>query len=168
MDDIFSKPSSAFRLSDFRLSRMVLSPTQWQSCKIPIKLSWRAVKFRRVNATRIPGNARGVYTFVVKPGVAEHPSCSYLMYVGKAEDQVLRDRFRQYFMEKARGEESRRPHVTDMLLKWDGFLWFYYAEISNKTEIKGVEEQLLAAYLPPSNRTFPGTIRRAVARLFAH
>jgi len=168
MEDIFSKPRSAYRLGDFRLSRMVLSPTQWQSCKLPVPLLWRAVKFDRANAARIPGHARGVYTFVVKPGIANHPSCSYLLYVGKAERQVLRDRFCQYFAEKEKGEESRRPHVTEMLLKWQGFLWFYYAEISNSTRIKAVEEQLLAAYLPPSNRTFPSRVRRAVARLFAH
>jgi len=168
MEDIFFKPPSAYELKDFRLWRMVLSPTQWQSCKVPVKLVWRSVKFHPGNATRIPEDARGVYTFVVKPGIADHPSCSYLMYVGKAEKQVLRDRFRQYVAEKTKGEKSRRPHVTEMLLKWEGFLWFYYAEIPNKTKIKTVEDELLAAYLPPSNRTFPSRIRGAIARLFAH
>ncbi len=167
MDDIFSKPRTSYQLNDYRLWRMVLSPTQWRSCNVPVKLAWRAVKFDRENVTRIPYDARGVYTFVVKPGIARHPSCSYLMYVGKAENQVLRKRYRQYLTEKAKGERSRRPHVTEMLLKWEGFLWFYYAEIRNKTKIKGVEDQLLAAYLPPSNRTFPSRIRGRVARLFA-
>lgn len=90
------------------------------------------------------------------------------MYVGKAEKQVLRNRFFQYFSEKAKGERSRRLHVTEMLLKWEGFLWFYYAEISDKTKIKRAEGELLAAYLPPSNRTFPTKIRREVKKLFAH
>lgn len=168
MDDIFSKPPSTYELKDYRLWRMVLSPTQWQSCKVPVKLAWRAVKFHRGNTNRVPNDARGVYTFVVKPGIADHPSCSYLMYVGKAQKQMLRDRFCQYFVEKAKGEKSRRPHVTEMLWKWEGFLWFYYAEISNTTKIKGVEDELLAAYLPPSNRTLPSRVRRAVAKLFAH
>jgi len=168
MDDIFSKPPSTYELKDFRLWRMVLSPKHWQLCHVPLKLTWRAVKFERANGSSIPANARGVYTFVVKPGIANHPSCSYLMYVGKAQKQMLRDRFFQYFSEKDKGEQSRRPHVTEMLLKWNGFLWFYYAEISGKTKIKRVEEELLAAYLPPSNRTFPSRIRRAVAKLFAH
>lgn len=90
------------------------------------------------------------------------------MYVGKAQDQPLRQRFSQYFTEKNKGEASRRPHVTEMLLKWEQFLWFYYAEISAVTSIKTVEEELLSAYLPPSNRTFPSKIKRAVAKLFAH
>jgi hypothetical protein len=135
---------------------------------MPVKLTWHAVKFHSAHAARVPEAKRGVYTFVVKPGIARHPSCSYLLYVGKAEKQALRARFCQYLTEKAKGEESRRPHVTEMLLKWDGFLWFYYAEVSKKTKIRIVEDQLLAAYLPPSNRTFPCTIRRAVAKLFAH
>jgi hypothetical protein len=105
---------------------------------------------------------------VVKPGIAHHPGCSYLLYVGKAEDQMLRTRFGQYFTEKSKGAQSRRPHVTEMLLKWDGFLWFYYAPIAKKGRIKHVEEQLLAAYLPPSNRTFPSKIRHSIATLFAH
>lgn len=168
MDDIFSKPPSKYELKDFRLCRMVLSPPQWQLCKLPVSLAWRAVRFQRANVNRVPNNAKGIYTFVVKPGIANHPSCAYLMYVGKAEKQMLRGRFSQYFAEKDEGEASRRPHVTEMLLKWDKFLWFYYAEISDATKIKRVEDELLTAYLPPSNRTFPSTVRRAVARLFAH
>jgi excinuclease UvrABC nuclease subunit len=167
MDDIFSKPRNTYKLSDFKLSRMVLSPAHWRSCKLPVKLAWRGVKFHSANTTRIPEKAKGVYTFVVKPGIADHPSCSYLMYVGKAEDQVLRDRFRQYFAERAEGEKSRRPHVTEMLLKWEGFLWFYYAAVANKSKIKRLEDQLLAAYLPPTNRAFPSKVRRAVANVFA-
>lgn len=147
---------------------MVLSPPQWQLCRLPVRLAWRTVKFQRANVRRVPNNAKGIYTFVVKPGIANHPSCAYLMYVGKAEKQVLRDRFSQYFVEKDKGETSRRPHVTEMLLKWDDFLWFYYAEISDASKIKQVEDELLAAYLPPSNRTFPSKVRRAVAKVFAH
>lgn len=168
MDDIFSKPPSTYGLKDFKLSRMVLSPLQWQGCKLPVSLAWRAVRFQRANVNRVPNNAKGIYTFIVKPGIANHPSCAYLMYVGIAEKQVLRDRFSQYFVEKDKGETSRRPHVTEMLLKWKDFLWFYYAEISDTAKIRQVEDELLAAYLPPSNRTFPSTVRRAVARLFAH
>jgi len=168
MDDIFYTPPGTYKLEDYRLWRMVLSPRQWSLCHLPVKLVWQAVRFKRSNLKRVPNNSRGVYTFVVKPGIADHPSCAYLMYVGKAERQVLRDRFSQYFTEKEKGEESRRPHVTEMLLKWETFLWFYFAEISDTAKIKQVEDQLLAAYLPPSNRTFPTRVRRAVAKVFAH
>lgn len=147
---------------------MVLSPSQWQLCKLPVRLKWHKVKFQPKNVNRLPDDAKGIYTFVVKPGIANHPSCSYLMYVGKAEKQDLRVRFSQYFKEKKKGELSRRPHVTEMLLKWDEFLWFYYAEISDISKIRLIEEELLAAYLPPSNRTFPSKVRRDVKKVFAH
>ncbi len=168
MDDIFTKPVNAYVLADYRVLRMVLAPKHWQSCSLPVSLAWRGVKFEKGNASRVPNNANGVYSFVVKPEIANHPSCAYLLYVGKAQNQVLRDRFSQYFDEKAKGENSRRPHVTEMLLKWDGFLWFYYAEISSTAKIKKVEDSLLAAYLPPSNRQFPSSVRHAVKKLFAH
>jgi hypothetical protein len=166
MDDIFTKPTAAYSLRDFRLSRMVLSPAHWQSCALPVQLGWEGVKFEPQNATSVPADARGVYTFVVQPGIAEHPSCSYLMYVGMARRQGLRGRFCQYLDEKAAGEQSRRVHVTDMLLKWDGFLWFYYAALQDETQIKPVEDELLTAYLPPVNKSFPSTVSRDVRRLF--
>jgi hypothetical protein len=125
VDDIFTKPASTYVLSDFRVLRMVLAPKHWQACKLPVKLSWRGVKFDKSNLNNVPKNAKGVYSFVVKPEIANHPNCAYLLYVGKAQEQALRDRFAQYFDEKAKGDDSRRPHITEMLLKWDGFLWLY-------------------------------------------
>jgi hypothetical protein len=168
MDDIFTKPLGAYVLADYRMWRMVLAPTQWQSYSSTVNLSWQGVKFEPRNASKVPNNANGVYSFVVKPEIADHPSCAYLLYVGKAQRQALRDRFTQYFDEKAKGEKSRRPHVTEMLLKWEGFLWFYYAEISSTVKINEIEDSLLAAYLPPSNRQFPSSVRHAVKKLFAH
>ena len=168
MDDIFSKPSSSYGLKDFKLERMVLSPHQWRSCSIPLDLAWHKVRFDQSSLGHVPDNARGVYTFIINPGIANHPGCGYLMYVGKTEKQAFRHRFSQYCTEKAKGEKSRRPHITEMLLKWDGFLWFYYAEITDTTKIKQIEDALLAAYLPPSNHTFPCKIRRAVKKVFAH
>lgn len=167
MDDIIGKTTSAYKLSDFRMGRMVLAPEHWRKYRIPSRLKWRGVKFARNNKARVPVGVRGVYTFVVKPGVAQHPSCAYLLYVGKAEKQVLRDRFSQYFTEMGKGDSSRRPHVTEMLRKWDGHLWFYYAEIRPKQYIRKVEDALLVAYLPPTNRTYPSSVRHAVAKLFA-
>jgi hypothetical protein len=168
MDDIFTKPASTYQLSDYRMWRMVLSPTRWQSCALSVPLQWQPVKFDQANTNQVPDNAKGVYTFVVKPEIANHPSCSYLLYVGKAEKQSLQARFLQYFKHKAKGEQSRWVHITEMLMKWDGFLWFYFAEISDVTKVVETEDELLAAYLPPANRKFPAKIRHAVARLFSH
>ena len=167
MDDIFAKPPSTYQLSDFKLSRMVLSPKHWQSCDISGTLKWHAVKFERPNLNRVPLHTSGVYTLVVKPGIVDHPACAYLMYVGKAHKEGFRRRLRSYFKEKDQGVKSRRPHITEMMLKWDGYLWLYYAEIEDLSAIKTVEDELLSAYLPPSNRTFPSKVRYSVHKLFA-
>jgi hypothetical protein len=152
-------------LGDFHVKRMVLSPFQWAACTLPVELTWEAVKFTRRNMRRIP-ETQGVYTFLVQPGIANHPCCSYLIYVGKTESQSFRLRYQQYLREKRAGDESARPHMTEMLEKWDGFLWFCFASIEQADLIQNVEDALLTAYLPPSNKTFPATIRRALKVFF--
>lgn len=152
-------------LGDFHVKHMVLSPFQWAACRLPISLTWEAVKFKRNNMHMIP-ETHGVYTFLVQPGIANHPCCSYLVYVGETEKQNFRRRYQQYLSEKRAGDESTRPHVTDMLKKWDGFLWFCYARIEREDLIGDVEDALLTAYLPPTNKKFPAKVGRALKRLF--
>jgi hypothetical protein len=84
------------------------------------------------------------------------------------KDQFFRDRFRQYLQERAVGDASRRVHVTQMLMKWEGFLWFCYAAIADQEAIEPAEDALLAAYLPPCNRRFPATVDLEIKKLFAH
>lgn len=153
-------------LADFHVKRMVLSPFQWAACRLPVDLHWQARRFTRRNRRQIPTDSRGVYTFVVKPGIANHPCCSYLLYVGETEGQNFRRRYGQYLREKRAGDRSDRPHVTDMLQRWDGFLWFCYARIDDNALIEDVENALLTAYLPPTNKDFPARVSRALRRLF--
>ena len=152
-------------LAEFHIKRMVLSPHHWRTCALSTDLHWKAVKFTYANANDIPKTC-GVYTFLVQPGIANHPYCSYLLYVGETADQDFKKRYRQYLRESRAGDKSTRPHVTDMLEKWDGFLWFCFAPINNIELIEGVEDALLAAYLPPSNKDFPATVSKALRKLF--
>lgn len=152
-------------LADFHLKRMVLSPFQWAACRLPVDLTWKTVKFTQRNNQMIPETG-GVYSFLVQPGIANHPCCSYLLYVGKTENQTFRRRYQQYIREKRAGDESGRPHVTDMLEKWDGFLWFCFARIKQADLIENVENALLTAYLPPSNKAFPAKVSHALRVLF--
>lgn len=166
MHDIVTHDSKhkKWNLADFHIKRMILSPSQWKACQLPVNLTWKAVKFTDSNARQIPGTC-GVYTFLVQPGIANHPHCSYLLYVGKTEDQDFRLRYRQYLREKKVGDESRRPHVSEMLQKWDGFLWFCYAHVQAHL-ITDVENALLTAYLPPTNKTFPAKVGAKLRKLF--
>lgn len=153
-------------LAEFLVQRMVLSPPQWSACRLPLDLKWKGVKFTQKNAKQLPTTYCGVYTFLVQPGIANHPCCSYLLYVGKTEGQNFRKRYSQYLRDKRAGDESRRPHITDMLQKWDGFLWFYYAQIDQRDLIGEVENALLTAYLPPTNKEFPAKVSMQIRRLF--
>ncbi len=152
-------------LSDFHIHRLILSPFQWKACRLPVSLRWKLVKFSKKNLSRIQ-SSKGVYTFLVQPKIANHPACSYLLYVGKTAAQTFKTRYGQYLYEKDKGEMGRRPHVTEMLQKWDGFIWFCYASIENIDTIDNIEKLLLTAYLPPTNKEFPAKVRRSLGRIF--
>jgi excinuclease UvrABC nuclease subunit len=164
MDDPLLPPKNRTSLADFIPRRMLLSPAHWKACKLPQKLSWEWTKFTRSNSRDVPNDKSGVYSFLVQPGIADHPACSYLMYVGKAEKQSLRERFNQYFRDES--DESRRLHIHEMFRLWKGHLWFYFAPISDNTKIDAVELALIHAYLPPRNHEFKGSIKRQIQKLF--
>ncbi len=150
----------------YHLKRMILSPKQWRACRLPIELKWEYVRFNEKNAQHLPSDYGGVYTFVVQPGIANHPACSYLLYVGKTEKQNFRTRYRDYLRDKKLRDKSRRPHVEEMLSKWNGHLWFYYARIDQEELIDSIERILLTAYLPPVNKIFPGEAQQSLKRFF--
>jgi len=147
-------------LKKYHVDRVILSPEHWATFANEVSLSWVLVRFDKSQNSLIPDDRAGVYTFVVKPGIADHPECAYLLYVGKAENQSLRERFTQYFYE--RNARKGRPKVQKMLNLWDHHLWFCYATIEDPTEIHGIEQGLISAYLPPINDEFPAEIRKAM------
>lgn len=103
-----------------------------------------------------------MYSFVVQPGIAQHPNCSYLLYVGKTK-RTFRARYQEYLRDLNKDSQgTRRPHVTVMLQKWEKYLWFYYAHVDGEKLINQVETALIAAYLPPTNKDLPGTLQQAV------
>lgn len=162
MEDALQAKKPVYTISDFLVKRMILSPNNWKSYTPHTTLAWEPIKFESGKLNEVPDNLKGVYSFVVKPGLADHPSCSYLLYVGKVEDQDFRKRYKQYLQEKAAGEKARRVHIMRMLQKWDGFLWFYYAAIADVALIEKVEDALIAAYLPPANRRVPAEVNYAL------
>jgi len=54
-----------------------------------------------------------------------------------------------------------------MIRKWSGHLWFYYAEVSNTTVISQLEEDLITAFLPPENRSWPAKITHTMRMVFS-
>lgn len=156
----------SLNLREYEIRRMILSPNRWSRYVEVVALNWTIVKFNKTERLKIPNNKSGLYSFVVQPGIAAHPACSHLLYVGKTERQSLRTRFMQYFNEK--NKPRGRPLVKRMLRIWENHLWFCYAPIEDeyKNEISKIENELLMAFVPPINKDFPAEIRRVMEEIW--
>jgi hypothetical protein len=151
-------------LRRFRVDRFILSPKHWSGFSCQVTLKWHRVRFSESSAADVPNDKRGVYTFVAVPGIADHPACHYLLYVGMVYDSDFRTRFRSYLQE---GRKSKpRDHIRLMIERWPDHLWFYYAELANGSIIKKLEGDLITAYLPPHNRSWPTAIRTPMNLVF--
>ena len=163
MHDVF--PPAVFTsrsVADFKVQNMILFPTAWAGFRPPVTLRWEKVPFSPTRAGDVPKDEAGIYSFVVEPGIANHPACSYLLYVGKTE-RNFRVRYQEYLADLRDGMQSRRPHIAGMLTKWNGYLSFCYAPISDESKIVETEDALIAAYLPPANVEMPGKLRKRMA-----
>ncbi len=61
---------------------LVLWPQRWREYNYAGIGTWHSCKLVASERANIPKNP-GIYTLIIKPGIADHPACSYLMYVGK-------------------------------------------------------------------------------------
>jgi hypothetical protein len=139
-----------------------LSPQHWATYNLSLELDWKYYPFDPENAKYIPNDSGGVYTFVVVPGIAKHPLCSYLFYVGKAQrSTTLHGRYTWYLRHKTDGKAKWR-HIRKLLNYWEKHLWFCYAAIGQEDMIVQVERALQDAYIPPYNKEFRGDVGPAV------
>lgn len=139
---------------NYRIPNFYLSPIQWSACAVPVSLSWTIDRYSTLlaNPNLLPDDKQGVYAFIIKPGLPFLTDASYVMYIGKAERQSFRDRFKQYIREKDRAKG--RVAIKKLLKLWDDHLWYMYAEVANISDIERVEDELLAAFMPPGNNKF--------------
>ena len=125
-------------------------PSQWQT--YTDVHNWQIQKLEQSKKTLIPTDP-GIYTLILQPGIANHPNCSYLMYLGETDS--LQTRFVDYL-----GKERQvygRPLLFTFLNKYDEYIWFCYTAdiIGNLVDM---ENKLNMAYLPPLNSKFPTEI----------
>lgn len=133
-------------------------PDNWKNYSSQVSLNWQIVKFDELQANSIPNDSGGVYTFVVTPKVADHPYCSYLMYVGRVQgSNNFRKRYREYLKEK--NDPKGRPLVQMMLRLWEEHLWFCYARIDEVDKISDVEVSLIKALDPVINVDYPAEVQ---------
>ena len=131
-----------------------LWPAKWQEFASAAQLSWTVRKLDKHEKTNIP-DASGIYSLLIQPAIASHPACSYLMYVGQAEN--LQDRFYEYLTT----EKRIRPKVVRLLYKWRGYIHFCYCQLP-LGQLTNVEDALISAYFPPVNSRFPGQLASVV------
>ena len=142
-------------------STFTLWPRKWAECVLGTACEWREFCFEQAHIDEVP-NESGVYAFVVKPGISNGPDASYLMYIGQTT-RSLRQRFREYISEAQK--TTGRPKIVVLLNQYHGFLHFLCAPLPGVTGLDGIENALLAAYMPPANDQLPAEIRR-VANAF--
>lgn len=153
--DFASRLASEQELGSFHVKKILLSPSHWARYSNTTPLNWSCVKFESTNAGLVP-TTHGVYSFVVDPGISQHPGTHYLLYLGRARSLTLRTRYKDYMQEKS--ADKGRPPIQAMLNKWTDHLWFYYAEVEDTAVIDALEDELLTAYLPPFNQVFPAEV----------
>jgi len=147
------------------LEQFILWPKRWKVYTrdhAELRFSWQRFSFTDAADEDVPDEP-GVYTFLIEPGIAGHPCCSFLMYVGKAEKQTLQARFKQY-----RGRErgpGGRPHIVYLLNEYRDYLVFCCSPLPEGVSADDAEQALQAAYIPPYCRQLPAEVSR-VRRAF--
>jgi hypothetical protein len=134
----------------------ILWRKKWEEYVDPLTLEWKSCKLIESEKVHIPKES-GIYTLIVQPGIASHPACSYLIYVGQTNS--LHRRFGEYLNE--RNNETGRPKVTWWLRRYPQHIWFYFSSVE-KLQLNNVENSLLSAYFPPANDQYPASVRKII------
>jgi excinuclease UvrABC nuclease subunit len=131
----------------------------WEEYANGYELEWNTHRLEANQAGQIPEEA-GVYSLILQPGIANHPACVYLMYVGRTNS--LRRRFGEYLNQERR--ITGRPKIFSLLNMYPNHTWFCCA-ILPENEIEAAEEALIAAFIPPKNDQLPARVSRVIAAL---
>lgn len=135
-----------------------LWPYRWPKYKSLATLAWKEYVFDVSQAHTVPENP-GVYTFFIKPKV-DTLDVSYLIYIGKT-DRPLRERFVEYC--RGLNKPEVRPKIYSWLKMYQGFVVFRCAEVTaSAVTPKHIEDQLLMAFIPPCNESFPAEVSKLV------
>jgi hypothetical protein len=144
----------------------VLDPVGWSKFQTQATLDWWYVPFESSYRTAVP-TTRGVYAFVVEYTTAQFPPHGYLMYIGisgNSNQRTLRLRYSDYL----RGvTKEKRERVKWMLNKFQGCLFFYFAEVSDRRiDLAKLETDLLNVTHPPCNKADFSGAKIKTARAF--
>lgn len=113
---------------------------------------WQLTRLVHAERNNIPDSS-GIYTLIVIPEIADHPACSYIMYVGQTVS--LRRRFGEYLTKERK--PSGRPKIFLFLDMYPNNVWFCSTSVQSSS-LDSVEIGLRDAYLPPLNDEFAGEL----------
>lgn len=138
-----------------------LWPKAWDKFDDRLIFTWQKRRFSESAINDIP-ESPGVYSFVVKPRIANHPACAFLVYTGQASN--LRSRFKQYLAVQ-QGRRRHSPIVELGLSQHVGgsYLYFYYS-LHSKRSLDKYEQTLIDGFIPPwnSKRTVSSSVGNIV------
>ena len=135
-----------------------LWPQKWEAYSLCDPFNWQIHPFEPDQTDEIPRQP-GIYSFLIRPGIASFPYSSYLMYIGKTQ-HTLRRRFTQYLYEQ--NSPSGRSNIVRLLIKYQGYVHFCFSVVNNTERIASIEDALIAAFLPPCNTQLPTEVRNVI------
>ena len=115
--------------------------------KITHPIQWESCKFVAAAKNTIPKRF-GVYCFSVDLGDPFPKKLHLPLYVGKASEQYLSERFDNYLIEQK--NVKGREKIVFMLNRWQNRLTFWWAAIP-KVYVDVVEQHLIMCCRPPCN-----------------
>jgi hypothetical protein len=124
-----------------------------------ISWTWRTLKFLPSNKGQVPDDRHGLYSFIVDPGLANHPHTTLLLYIGKADRMSFRQEFARYFSEI---RNMKRLPLCEWLYQCQEHALFSYCSIDDLTLIDAAEKSLTAALCPPANELYDGELNKAI------
>ena len=143
-------------------SKFMISPEYWATYSGPDNLNWEIIKFEKDTIEDARGQLQGrigVYTLVIKSGVANHPHGDFLVYVGKTEDQ---DFYTRWLQELRLPTQTipKQVRLRNFIKLWGSHMWAYFTEMTDS--IDSIEQALQNAWIPPANDKLPGRLRMAI------
>ncbi|MDK3155762.1 hypothetical protein QPK87_04100 [Kamptonema cortianum] len=123
-----------------------------------ISWTWNTVPFKEECRNDVPDDKHGIYSFVVRTGLVEHPHFTILLYVGKADRMSFRQEFSRYFSEM---KSFKRMPFSRWLYQCRNYLYFCFCSIDDASLIDTEERKLNNALLPPGNERFDGLLNPA-------
>jgi hypothetical protein len=117
-----------------------------------VSIEWKKCNFVKDAQINVPGSF-GVYCFTTDiGGLFPSDTKTMLLYIGKASEQYLSERFEDYLKEA--NNSSGREKVVNVLRKYKPLLRFWWCELP-PIHVEVVERHLLMCFHPPANTYIP-------------